>query len=238
MLNKKISVSEQVSNLKTEAQLIFTWSIPHADDFGLLPYSHKTLKAMIIPMVEKMTLETFGFHLETIVSENLFEVFKDKNNGDKKYYRIVKFLQNQTLKRDRKPNVILENVDSWDDLETFGFHLEDNGNPSKEKLSKEKLREVKLSYGEKDKFLTKLLYKLVKQNYPFLKEKDYSKDYKEMNKINKIDKWEYRQIEFIIKWSQRDNFWKQNIRSVIKLRKHFENLVVKAKENSNQIIKT
>ena len=92
MLDKKISISEQVSNLHSfEAQLIFTWSIPHADDFGLLPYSHKTLRAMIIPMAE-MSLEDFDSHMEDIVSQNLFEIFIHPN-GDQ-YYRIIKFLSN------------------------------------------------------------------------------------------------------------------------------------------------
>lgn len=240
MIDKKISISEQVSNLKIEAQLIFTWSIPHADDFGLLPFSHKTLKAMIVPMIE-MDLETFVFHLEAIVSENLFEVFEDKNNKNKKYYKIIKFSKNQTLKKDRKPNVLLENITSWDELEDIGFHLEDIGNPSKDKLSKVKRREVKKSYAEKNKILTDLLYKLVKENYPFLKEEDYSKDYKEMDKLHRIDKWNYEQIEYIIRWSQQDDFWKQNIRSVSKLRKQFGNLAVRAKENEKKgltVIKT
>ena len=49
MIDKKISVSEQVANLPIEAQLLFTWMIPHADDVGLLPYSARTIKALVIP---------------------------------------------------------------------------------------------------------------------------------------------------------------------------------------------
>ena len=45
MLDKKISVSEQVAKLSLEAQLIFTWAIPHTDDAGMLPHSNMTLKA-------------------------------------------------------------------------------------------------------------------------------------------------------------------------------------------------
>ena len=100
-------------------------------------------------------------------------------------------------------------------------------------------------YTDDDVRLTKLLYAKVKENYPFLidkkTEKQWENDYKEMNRLHRINGWTYRQIEYIIRWSQQDSFWRQNIRSVTKLRKQFENLVVRAKEQSQQkggVIKT
>jgi len=88
------------------------------------------------------------------------------------------------------------------------------------------------SFGIKDKELTELLYLKVKENYSFIKdktEKQKIKDYEEMNRLHRIDERTYEQIEFIINFSQDDSFWKQNIRSVSKLRKQFDNLAVKAK---------
>lgn len=194
MIDKKISVSEQVSNLSLKAKLIFTWSIPHADDFGLLPFSHKTLKAMIIPM-EEISLEDFGFQMEDIVSANLFEVFEDKNNKNKKYYKIVKFLKNQTLKRDRKPNVLLENIDSWDDLEYIGFQMEDNGNPSKDKGSKDKGRKGKGREEKRERTPSQIFSSFLlldnKQKKVFL-EKELNRDLtpEEKKEIEKfIDYW-------------------------------------------------
>lgn len=104
MIDKKISVSEQVANMPLEAQLIFTWMIPHADDFGLLPFSPRTIKALVIPMLD-MTAETVGIHLETMVKNNLLTIFE--YNG-KRYYKIKNFSQHQTLKKDRQPQTILE----------------------------------------------------------------------------------------------------------------------------------
>ena len=81
--------------------------------------------------------------------------------------------------------------------------------------------------------LTELLYSRVKENYSFLVEKKTEKqwqaDYKEMDRINRIDGREFKIIKFIILWSQNDSFWKQNIRSVKKLRKQFDTLMVRAK---------
>lgn len=90
-------------------------------------------------------------------------------------------------------------------------------------------------YNKEDEKLTELLYSLVKQNYPFLfekgkksLEKKFKKDCTEMNKLHRIDNRDYKKIAFIILWSQKDSFWKQNIRSVQKLRKQFDSLMVKA----------
>lgn len=140
MIDKKISVSEQISNLSTEGKLIFTWSIPHADDLGLLPFSKKTLKAMILPM-EDMSLETFGNQVESIVNQGLWEKYE---YGKNKYYRIVKFFNHQTIKKDRKPNTLLENVLDWDTVYSLGFHLEDNGNPREEKIKEDNRKEEKI----------------------------------------------------------------------------------------------
>lgn len=134
MIDKKISVSEQVSNLSVLAQLIFTWSIPHADDLGLLPSSTRTLRAMIVPMLDIELLE-FSKCLDSIVSEGLYIEFEYKG---KKYYRIQKFLDHQTLKKDRKPNTYLPDVISWEEVEQLGFHMEDSGTLREEKRSKEK----------------------------------------------------------------------------------------------------
>ncbi|MCB9800564.1 MAG: hypothetical protein H6773_00040 [Pseudomonadales bacterium] len=49
MLHKTISVSEQVSNLTIEAQLLFTWLIPHADDEGRLKGNPKHIGVMVVP---------------------------------------------------------------------------------------------------------------------------------------------------------------------------------------------
>ena len=148
MIDKKISVSEQVADLPIEAQLIFTWAIPHADDIGLLPHHERTLKALIIPMVD-MTVEKFGFHLESIRKQNLL---REVEHNGQKYYHVVKFLLNQTLKRDRQPFTILpvklpENPEkSWKMIQEIadGMGLESKWNPVGNHLEPEvKRSEVK-----------------------------------------------------------------------------------------------
>lgn len=130
MLNKKISVSEQVENLSLEAKLIFSWSIPHSDDLGLLPDSHKTLKATITPMWE-ISLDDFSEYIFELITNNLFEEFSYKGEH---FYRIAKFYKHQTLKKE--PVTILQDKVQWTDLEKIGILLEDDGNKIKNKKSK------------------------------------------------------------------------------------------------------
>lgn len=64
MVSKSISVSEQVNDLNDFASLLFTWMIPHTDDYGVIPGSSKKIKALIIPM-RKQSNE----HVETALKE-------------------------------------------------------------------------------------------------------------------------------------------------------------------------
>lgn len=124
MIDKKISVSEDVARLTTEAQLLFTWMIPHADDAGLLPFSTRSIKALVVPMKE-WRLEDVGFQLDSIRKAKLLEVFEWE--GDK-FWHITNFAQHQTLKRDRRPQCIAKNLDDWKTVDSIwkpiGTHLE------------------------------------------------------------------------------------------------------------------
>jgi len=137
MIDKKISVNEKVADMSIAAQLLFTWMIIHADDLGLLPYSPRTIKAMVIPM-SKVSLESVGFHLETMLKAGLIEVFEWKKE---KFYRIVKFSDNQTLKKDRKPQTIASGIDDWKTVETIWKKVESQEKRTEEKRSKESVRE-------------------------------------------------------------------------------------------------
>jgi hypothetical protein len=50
MIHKKISLSEQVNDMSEFAQLLFTWMIPHADDFGRLSGSPAVVRAQVMPL--------------------------------------------------------------------------------------------------------------------------------------------------------------------------------------------
>jgi len=94
------------------------------------------------------------------------------------------------------------------------------------------------NYTDQDEQLTNLLYEKVKENYSFLidNKTDNQKidDYEEMNRINRIDKKDYKLIKAVILWCQQDSFWRKNIRSVQKLRKQFDNLMIRVYEKKKE----
>lgn len=153
MLDKKISISEQIADLDIKGKLLFTWMIPHADDLGLLPYSSRTIKALVVPIVDEINVEDIGIQLESMRKKGLIMEFVYLNQ---KYWKINGFLQNQTLKKDRQPMTILPlklNDDfkkNWQLCEKMilidpvGFHLETIGNQivPEVKISKDKISNI------------------------------------------------------------------------------------------------
>lgn len=96
--------------------------------------------------------------------------------------------------------------------------------------------EVVLALGlvlDKEKYsqiifcLSKYLFKLIKRNNPQAKEPNFNQWAKDMDYIIRIDKRSYRNIVRVIHWSQHDQFWKTNILSPEKLRKQFDQLIMK-----------
>ncbi|MGH7245782.1 MAG: hypothetical protein ACREBJ_04270 [Nitrosotalea sp.] len=57
MINISISYSPQVNKLTEFSQLLFTWTIPHLDDFGRISGEAEVLKAMVMPMSKRPTEE-------------------------------------------------------------------------------------------------------------------------------------------------------------------------------------
>ena len=141
-------------------------------------------------------------------------------------FTIVNKLISKGLVERHSETKYLRTTERW-----FNFIIIEKDEQEIEKEVEEvKTEKVKiLKYNETDKSLTDLLLGLVKQNYDFVKEKtqvQLLKDYEEMSRLNKLDGWDYNQIKDIIGFSQKHNFWKQNIRSVKALRRQFERLVI------------
>ncbi len=56
----------------------------------------------------------------------------------------------------------------------------------------------------------------------------------EIERLHRIDGYEYKLIEGIMRWSQQDSFWADNILSAATLRKQFDKLYLKAKSEHDK----
>lgn len=75
----------------------------------------------------------------------------------------------------------------------------------------------------------------VTERYQFIKAQP-EKWAADIEKLHRIDGHDYQTILAVMNWSQNDDFWKQNIRSGAKLRKHFDDLLVRATSQKQRVM--
>ena len=164
------------------------------------------------------------------ISQNLLMDGSKMTNGLVKNDRPIPYSK-PYRKTDTKPTNSKEFVEEKKSLS----HSQVSGTISKE-LSVPK----KQNYPQ-DINNVKLLVKLIEENNPLYQRKpltvNMDKWCNDLRLMREQDKFTDKEIEFLIRWSQQDDFWKSNILSTSKLRKQAINLVNRAKQDkSNNIL--
>lgn len=104
---------------------------------------------------------------------------------------------------------------------------EQSGNNNKNVKKEKNDKNDKKEYHEDTVELTNHLIDLMKMNNENVKiPTSLDKWHDEMDKLERIDKYDYIQIRSVIDWCQQDSFWKGNILSVPKLREKIGTLVM------------
>lgn len=80
----------------------------------------------------------------------------------------------------------------------------------------------------------KLLFELMQKNNPSVKQPNFNKWANDFRLMRERDNRNDEQIKYLINWSQHNDFWQTNILSPGKLRKQWEQLVLKAKKEYEQ----
>lgn len=92
MLRSQISVSPQVNDLSLKAALLFTWLIPHVDDFGRLHADERRIKATIVPMREDIKIDDIKESLMEMYDQKLIVLYMIE---DELYLQLTKFEKHQ-----------------------------------------------------------------------------------------------------------------------------------------------
>lgn len=98
-LHGSISTSEQVIELTEFEQLLFTWMIPHADDWGIITGNPKGIKVKVIPGTER-SLEEIDDALTHIEQAGLIWRYEADGHG-----QLVEFREwddYQPIRKDRR----------------------------------------------------------------------------------------------------------------------------------------
>lgn len=79
--------------------------------------------------------------------------------------------------------------------------------------------------------LAQKLGKNIHEKFDFINpsEKDLERWAEDIEKIHRLDKQEWKAIEYVIEWVHQDSFWCQQVRSGASLRKQMESLKVRIK---------
>lgn len=143
MLSKTISTSRKVNRLPDRAALLYTWLIPHTDDFGHLEGDAISIKAKVAPM-RPITEQEVEQDLELMVQNSLIQRYEVEGE---KYIEILNFDSFQTFRSDRQKKADYPGPDGkfpvdtrWD---TNDIPEGTNRRVREEKRSKEKRREDK-----------------------------------------------------------------------------------------------
>lgn len=92
----------------------------------------------------------------------------------------------------------------------------------------------RLKYEICDMELAELLFKKMRENNPGVKQPKLETWANEVRLMRKSDKRTVEQISYLINWTQEHYFWKTNILSITKLRKQWDQLVLKCKEDKGR----
>ncbi len=97
MLHKKISVSLDVDNLSSEAQLLFTWMIAHADDDGRMKGEPQFVKANVVPM-KKWSFQKVKNYLIEMKTQGLIQYWEQNSEW---FIEFPKWNDYQQIRKDR-----------------------------------------------------------------------------------------------------------------------------------------
>lgn len=136
MISKSISTSTKLAEISTFAALLFTWMIPHCDDFGRIDGSAKIVKGIVVPLRDE-SVDQVEDAITALVGCGLIERYEV---AGRKYIAISKWEEHQTLRSDRPLRAEHPGKNEVYHGDTTGKH---GGKNSRSKLSEVKLSEVK-----------------------------------------------------------------------------------------------
>jgi phage replication O-like protein O len=112
------------------------------------------------------------------------------------------------------------------------------GSPTKETITKETItKEKRLFVATSIELqLAELLLKKIISRNPNFKRPDLQKWSLDIDRTIRIDKRDPETIRAVIEWCQEDDFWQNNILSTSKLRKQFDQLIMKMNSRETRVL--
>lgn len=120
--------------------------------------------------------------------------------------------------------------DTSNDTPTIRPRNEGNNNKNNNKNNNIKDSCQKNKFSDEQMALANELLDLIHDHLPNFKQPNLKKWANDIRLMMERDKRSYEQIDFLIRWSQKNSFWRTNILSPAKLREQFDKLVARVYE--------
>jgi hypothetical protein len=126
------------------------------------------------------------------------------------------------------------------DAQGVGHQMTQGGSPDgykEEPIEEEPIKEDSrncVAPSEHASRLSLLLFSLIKENDPKAKPPNYEKWNLEIDRMHRIDKRSYGEIEALIRFAQQHDFWQTNILSPAKLRKQATKLTLQMQKSKSK----
>ena len=98
MLNKTISLDEEIAKLSEKSIILYTFSIPHLDVDGKILANVNFLKGGVVPFLEKFTLKAIKKCIDELSNSPLVITYGE----NRKYMKFLGFDKNQRIQKDRE----------------------------------------------------------------------------------------------------------------------------------------
>lgn len=190
MISKSISTSRKVNRLTDRAALLYTWLIPHTDDYGHLEGDAFSIKAKIFPM-RKIKESEIEKDLALIEKNGL--IFRYEI-GQEQYIEIVGFDNFQVFRTDRV-RVKLHPFPKGFQTATSGIPMGEIVSLSEVKLSQVKLSEAFVIFWES--YPKKVAKRKAELAFKKIKASEYPKIFEALEKHKKTDQWTKDDGKFI-----------------------------------------
>ena len=141
MIDNCISISEKINDLTIKEAFVYTWIIPHLDDWGRISGSPRKLKAIVFPMKKEISIGDLEEVLNKFKNLGLFlwEVVEDISVLQQPF---KEFSSHQAISDSKRAKSKYPEIDE-DNITSPRIPKNPLGSPAQVKLSKEKLREGK-----------------------------------------------------------------------------------------------
>jgi hypothetical protein len=168
--------------------------------------------------------------IKLLISDGMIEEVKSLGNNKPTIYKIINYDSYNSQPSERIDNTDVEqhNNQVRTKSQPSGNQVTTKSQPLKNNVNTEKKEKNKKTFlPDSDEYrLSELLLNLIRVRNPNYKEPNLQTWSGEINKMIRIDSRTAEEIEFMIKWCQKDSFWKTNILSTYKLREKFPQLLL------------